>query len=279
MSLVIAVIPARFASSRFPGKVLAPVGDGTMLEAVWRRAREARSIDRLLIATDDSRVRDAAETFGAEARMTSPSHATGTDRVAEVVAALDAEGARAGVVLNVQGDEPLLTGASLDRLVEALAADAPGADGAGEPADVATLVEPLDADGVRFGDALFDPNVVKVVRDAAGRALYFSRSPIPYHRGGASRLAADFRPQLAASGGGRAGYWKHQGIYAFRRAAFDRFCALPPGVLETHEGLEQLRALEAGLTIRAIESDFRSIGVDTPEDLERVRKTLLEAHR
>jgi 3-deoxy-manno-octulosonate cytidylyltransferase (CMP-KDO synthetase) len=168
------------------------------------------------------------------------------------------------VILNVQGDEPLVTPSSLDRLVAAF-------DVEPVPA-LATLVEPLGT-----VEELFDPNVVKVVADAEGRALYFSRAPIPFHRGATPRLVADFREALARRPGGLAGYLKHQGLYAYTRAALLRLAALPPAPLELDEGLEQLRALAAGMVVRIVDSDFRSQAVDTPADLARVTRSIAEA--
>jgi 3-deoxy-manno-octulosonate cytidylyltransferase (CMP-KDO synthetase) len=261
MSLVLGVIPARFASTRFPGKALAPLGNRSLLEEVWRRANGARRIDHLVVATDDQRIYDAAQSFGAGVQMTSADHASGTDRAAEVAMDL---GDRYDPVLVIQGDEPLLTPSSLDRLVSVF-------DGSRPPA-VATLAEPLDT-----ADELFDPNVVKVVTARDGRALYFSRSPIPYHRGSATRLQADFREVLGERPGGLAGYRKHQGIYAFTRQTLLELTRLDPSPLERDEGLEQLRALQAGMAIQVVDSDYRSMGVDTPSDLERVAKILTEA--
>jgi len=214
------------------------------------------------VATDDQRIVDACESFGAEVLLTDAAHPSGTDRVAEAVERL---GNDHEVVLNIQGDEPLITPSSLDRLAAAFD---------GEPqVEMATLAEPIDA-----ADDLFDPNVVKVVCARDGRALYFSRAPIPYHRGSAEQLAADFRRGLDARAGGLAGYRRHQGIYAYRRETLLSLSRLEPSPLETDEGLEQLRALEAGISIVVVDSDFRSQGVDTPEDLERVARILTEAH-
>jgi 3-deoxy-manno-octulosonate cytidylyltransferase (CMP-KDO synthetase) len=261
MPLVLGVIPARYASTRFPGKVLAPLAGRTMLEHVWRRASSARRIDRLVVATEDERVVAATERFGGESLLTSPEHASGTDRVAEVVRNFTP---RADVVLNVQADEPFVTGTSLDRLIAAF-------DDASSRPSLATLAEPLEAI-----DDLFDPNVVKVVARKDGTALYFSRAPIPYHRGAATRLAPDFREVLAARAGGLAGYRRHQGIYAYTREALVALAALPPSPLELDEGLEQLRALEAGHVIRVVDSDFRSLAVDTAADLERAERQWME---
>jgi len=253
MAVALGVIPARFGSTRFPGKPLAPVGDRTLVEEVWRRASAAKRLDRLIVATDDERIATEAARFGAEVRMTSGAHPSGTDRVAEV---LESVGPGYDVIVNVQGDEPLVTPTSLDRLVEAFDAS--------PAAEMATLAEPIVSI-----DELFDPNVVKLVVAADGRALYFSRSPIPFHRG-EGLSGADFRPALAARERGLDGYRKHQGIYAYRAATLRRLTRLPPSPLERDEGLEQLRALECGISIRVVESDFRSWGVDTPADLEHV---------
>jgi 3-deoxy-manno-octulosonate cytidylyltransferase (CMP-KDO synthetase) len=246
------VIPARFASIRFPGKPLAPLGDRTLLQRVWQGARSSKRIARLIVATEDARIVEACRGFGAEAILTSPEHPSGTDRVAEVVEKL---GERFEVVVNVQGDEPFVSGSSLDRLVDAF-------DGAA--IEMATLAEPL-----LEGRDLFDPHVVKVVTARDGRALYFSRSPIPFHRGTGEMPGADFRPTLAARPGGLRGYLKHQGIYAYTPAALFALRDMAPSTLERDEGLEQLRALQAGFTIQVLESDWRSVAVDTPDDLAR----------
>lgn len=232
-----------------------------MVEQVWLRASRAECIDRLVVATDDERVRDAVVAFGGEAMMTAADHSSGTDRVAEVVRASSEP---VDLIVNIQGDEPLLTPGSLDRLIQAFDAD--------PRPQIATLSEPIEE-----VDDLFDPNVVKVVADDRGRALYFSRSPIPYHRGGGGRLTADFRESLTGRSGGLAGYRRHQGIYAYTRDALLELTELPPSSLEVDEGLEQLRALQGGYAIRVVESDFRSLSVDTPADLERVRQCLMEA--
>ncbi len=259
MSRVLGVIPARYASTRFPGKPLAPLAGGTLLEEVWRRATRAKRLERVIVATDDRRILDAATGFGAEALLTSAHHVSGTDRVAEVVSGT---ALAYDIVLNIQGDEPLLTPTSLDRLAEALEDDR-------ERAGMATLAEPLAS-----AEELFDPNVVKVVTAQSGRALYFSRSPIPFYRGAAARLAADFRPWLDERA--LRMFRKHQGIYAYRRETLLALARSAPSPLETAEGLEQLRALEAGLPIVVVESDFHSVGVDTPADLERVLALLEE---
>ena len=232
-----------------------------MLEEVWRRTSESSRIDALVVATDDERIVEVARGFGSEAVMTSATHASGTDRAAEV---LRSRSEAYEVILVIQCDEPLLTPTCLDRLIACFDADAP---------DMATLSEPLDDT-----EELFNPNVVKVVMDDHGRALYFSRSPLPFYRGGETRLKPDFRRALANRPGGWTGYRKHQGLYAYARRALLELTQMEPSSLERDEGLEQLRALQAGYAIRVIESDFRSFSVDTPEDLKRVATMLTEAN-
>lgn len=260
MVRALGVIPARFASTRFPGKPLAPLGDRTILEEVWTRARAARRLDHLVVATEDDRIVEACRCFGAEVMMTSSEHTSGSDRVAEIAMHLDRS---FSVVLNIQGDEPLLTPTCLDLLVRVFE---------DEPmTNMATLAEPLDT-----VEDLFDPNTVKVVTSLSGQALYFSRSPIPYLRSAGPRLRADFRASLGSQPEGLTGYQKHQGIYAYRRETLLGLTRLPTSLLERYEGLEQLRALQAGISIRVLESDFRSIAVDTPADLERAATLLAE---
>jgi 3-deoxy-manno-octulosonate cytidylyltransferase (CMP-KDO synthetase) len=243
----VGVIPARYRSSRFPGKPLALIGGKALVLRVLERARAARRIARLLVATDDERIAAAVEAFGGEVVMTSEAHASGTDRLAEVARALPAD-----VFVNIQGDEPLLDPQDIDRLVECLDAD--------PSSDMATLSDPLlDAREAR------DPNVVKVVCDASGRALYFSRSPIPYV------LAR----QDGGGGAGRPSPWlRHVGLYAYRRGFLLEFASWSPGALETLEGLEQLRTLERGRTIRVLRARGRYHGVDTPEDVLAVEQAL-----
>jgi len=244
------VIPARFQSSRFPGKPLALIAGKTLVQRVYERAKGARRLSRLVVATDDDRIARAVESFGGEAVMTSPDHASGTDRLAEVARRLPAE-----IYVNIQGDEPLLDPADVDRLVECLEADGGAA--------MATLAQPM-GDARAAGDA----NVVKVVCDSAGRALYFSRSAIPY-----VRFPEPASQEGAPSG---AGPWlRHVGVYAYRRRFLLEFASWKPGRLESLEGLEQLRALEAGRTIQVVEARGRYLGVDTPEDVIAVENALL----
>jgi 3-deoxy-manno-octulosonate cytidylyltransferase (CMP-KDO synthetase) len=238
----VAVVPARWGSRRFPGKPLALLAGKPMIVHVLERARAAAVFDAVWVATDDARIVAAVQAAGGEARWTRAEHATGTERVAEASADLAAD----AIVLNVQGDEPLVPPALLAELVACLrqAPDLEMATAAHAAADAAGFAS---------------PHVVKVVVDGRGDALYFSRAPIPASRGGVPR------------------YWRHVGVYAFRAAALQRFVRLPPGRLEAIEGLEQLRALENGMRIRVHVSEHESIGVDTPEDLKAVARRLTDA--
>jgi len=241
MSEVLGVIPARYGSSRLPGKPLAMIGELPMIEWVARGVSEAGSLDRLVIATDDDRIREVAEGYGRTVVMTAPDLISGTDRVAAV-----AEETECDLVINVQGDEPLIRGEMVDALISVLAGDA--------TLPMATLGHPID------GDEAHDPNVVKVVTDLRERALYFSRSDIPWVR---RQQPEGARPRL-----------RHIGIYGYRRDFLLRFAKLPPSRLEQMEGLEQLRALENGFPIRVVETRHDIRGVDTEEDLRRVREEL-----
>lgn len=249
---IVAIIPARYGSSRLPGKPLADIHGKTLIERVHERVARARSVGRVLVATDDERIAQAVRAFGGEAVMTSTRHATGTDRIAEAMRATDAS-----IVVNVQGDEPLLEPDHVDAAVRPLCDDA--------SIPISTLSLPL-----RDVDELLAPSVVKVVTDTRGDALYFSRSPIPHvrvDRGGLYAAAA----AAVAQGLAR----KHVGVYVFRREALERFATLPPTLFERAEGLEQLRALEHGMRIRVVAVDGAAgVAVDTPEDLERVRKLI-----
>ncbi|HSK09248.1 MAG TPA: 3-deoxy-manno-octulosonate cytidylyltransferase [Vicinamibacterales bacterium] len=235
----VVVIPARYHSSRLPGKPLAEIGGRPMIQHVYERATRARLVDAVLVATDDERVREAVERFGGHVWLTRQDHRSGTDRVAEVAAGL-----ACNVVVNVQGDEPLIEPDAIDEAIAPLLRD--------PDLLVATLccriTEPSD---------LLNPNVVKVVRDLRGNALCFSRAPIPFAR----------QPLAGAPLG-----WKHLGLYACRRDFLLRFARLPATPLEQMESLEQLRALEHGVSIRVVETTYDSVGVDTPADLERVRR-------
>ena len=243
MAKVVGIIPARYDSKRLPGKPLVLIQGRPMIQHVYQRATQATTLERLVVATDDPRIQKAVAHFGGEVLMTSPEHQSGTDRVAEAARQLmltdDA------IVVNIQGDEPLLRAEMIDSLVQNLKenSDFP----------MATLAYP----GTDKND-LADPGVVKVVIDARGRALYFSRSPIP-----ACRDRSAPPP-----------YYKHLGFYGYRNGFLQEFTKLSVGVLENLEKLEQLRALEHGFSISVVITPFDSISVDTPEDLVRVQKIM-----
>ena len=261
MAHAVGIIPARYASTRFPGKPLASLGGRPLIQHVCERAARARRIERIVVATDDERIRSAVAAFGGEAVMTSPDHGSGTDRVAEAVEHLERRGIPVEIVVNIQGDEPMLDAEALDRLVAALEED---------PAlGYATLAEPF-ADRAE----ILDPNTCKVVADAAGHALYFSRSPVPFFRLVGGRGIQPLDRALEGRREPLEGYWRHVGIYAFRREALAEFARLPAGRLEGMEGLEQLRILEAGRRIRIVVSDRMTMDVDTPEDLRTVQSLL-----
>jgi 3-deoxy-manno-octulosonate cytidylyltransferase (CMP-KDO synthetase) len=236
---IVGVIPARFSSTRLPGKALVEIEGVPMVVRVWRQTARARAISRLVVATDDERIARAVVAAGGEAIMTSPAHQSGTDRIAEVAAKVPA-----AIYLNVQGDLPFIDPADLDALAAPMRAD-------GDIA-MATLATPI-VDAHEW----HNPNVVKVVCDARGDALYFSRAPIPWPREGAA-------PPVQAR--------RHIGVYAYRRDFLLRFADFEPGMLEALEKLEQLRALERGFRIRVVASVAPSLEVDTAEDLTRARE-------
>ncbi len=240
-----AVIPARFASSRFPGKPLVPLCGKPMIQHVWERVRQAKRIARVLVATEDARIAQAVASFGGEAVMTRSDHRSGTERVAEVAAAPSS--AEAGIFVNVQGDEPLIDPAAVDAAVRLLEDNA--------AARVGTLAVPI-----ANPKDIMDPNIVKVVLDFEGNALYFSRAPIPWVRGDGARAQAR--------------HLKHLGLYVFRREALLEFPTFPQGELEQLEQLEQLRWLENGWKIRVAETTYDSVSVDTPDDVARVEKLM-----
>ncbi|MGA9119506.1 MAG: 3-deoxy-manno-octulosonate cytidylyltransferase [Bacteroidota bacterium] len=243
---VVVVIPARYASHRLPGKPLADIGGRPMIVRVAEQARQARTVSDVLVATDDERIRVAVERAGFRAVMTSAECRSGTDRIAEAIAS-DRE---ADIIVNVQGDEPLLPPAMIDEAVQPFFDD--------PEVEAGTLVK-----RVRTEEELRNPSIPKVVLDVHQNCLYFSRSVIPHLRD------ADPAEWLAQ------GVWyRHVGLYVFRRAMLLRFPALPGTPLERMEKLEQLRILEHGFRIRAVVTELESIAVDTPEDLERVRRIL-----
>jgi 3-deoxy-manno-octulosonate cytidylyltransferase (CMP-KDO synthetase) len=230
---ILGLVPARYASSRFPGKPLHLIAGKPLLQHVVERCRQARLLTDVIVATDDDRIRAVARQF-ARVEMTSADHPSGTDRIAEVVRRVKCDAA-----VNIQGDEPLIDPAAIDIAITTLLDD-PGCG-------MATLKKRISTQG-----EIDNPNVVKVVTAFDGRALYFSRSAIPFNRGGA------------------AVYWKHIGLYVYRRELLLGYSSLRPGALEETEKLEQLRALENGIPIRVAETTYETIGVDTPEDLQSV---------
>ncbi|MBI3406591.1 MAG: 3-deoxy-manno-octulosonate cytidylyltransferase [Acidobacteria bacterium] len=242
---VMAVIPARYGATRFPGKPLHLLSGKPMVQHVWERVRQAKSVSRVVVATDDERILRAVMEFGGEAAATRPDHRSGTERMAEVAASPAGEGTE--IFVNVQGDEPLIYPEAIDAAVEAMIADS--------SIQVATLCVPL-----AYPTDIVNPNVVKVVLDFQGDALYFSRAPIPWVRD----ENADIRAQ----------HMKHLGLYGFRREALLEFPTLPPGAHERLEQLEQLRLLENGYKIRVVETEFDSVSVDTPEDAARVEQLM-----
>ena len=245
------VVPARYGSTRLPGKALLPLAGKPLIQWVYERARRSGA-RQVIVATDDERIARAALGFGAEVRMTAATHASGTDRIAEV--ARHEGWGDSDIVVNVQGDEPLMPEALIDQVAAVLAAHA--------DSDIATLAVPLQS-----VSALLDTNVVKVVCDLRQRALYFSRAPIPWSRDGASAGLA--------SQGSYAGARRHLGIYAYRVAALQRIAALPPSALEMREQLEQLRALEHGMDIRVADAETTpGADVNTAADLAAVAALL-----
>jgi len=250
----VVVLPARYGSTRFPGKPLAPVAGRPLIEWVWRHAMRVAGAERVVVATDDRRIESVVRGFGGDVVMTRANHATGTDRVAEVASTLDCD-----VVVNLQGDEPVFDSHLVPRLVDLLAAH--------DEFDIATACHPCDD-----AAALASTHVVKVVRRRNGEALYFSRAPIP---AGASALSAS---DVADAGDGQrdaaALALRHIGVYAYRREALLRLSALPRSPLECREKLEQLRALEHGMRIGVIVTGKATIGVDVPADVKSVEKVL-----
>ncbi len=247
----VAIIPARYASSRFPGKALADIAGKPMIQHTYERVQQATLVSRILVATDDDRIAQAVTHFGGEAMMTSSTHPTGTDRLAEVARGLTDE-----LIVNVQGDEPLIHPDMIDTVVRLL----------GEEADL-----PMSTLRIRIEtpDDIFNPAITKVVTDLNGYALYFSKGPIPFCRnewGDFTRRGTglpDFVPPQVAC---------HVGLYAYRRDFLLRYASLSPTPLEQLEQLEQLRVLEHGYRIKVADTTHTSIGVDTPEDLERARQ-------
>lgn len=241
---VLVAIPARYASTRFPGKPLAMLGGRSIISRVWKRATSANGVDDVVVATDDERICDHVESFAGEGgvMMTSDQHHSGTDRCGEVLQRLERQGNHYDVVVNLQGDEPFVEPSQIEALIDCF----------NDPSvQIATLKTRIHST-----DELLSPNNVKVVCADNGRALYFSRQPIPYRRG------ADTEQWLDQSE-----YFKHVGIYAFRAEVLHKVCQLKPAALEESEKLEQLRWLAAGYAIQVLETAHANIGIDTPDDL------------
>jgi 3-deoxy-manno-octulosonate cytidylyltransferase (CMP-KDO synthetase) len=253
----VAIVPARLASTRLPGKALIEIAGKPMVCWVAERARAARNVDRVIVATDSQQIADAVHAINIEAVLTASHHTSGTDRVAEVAAAIP----EARIVVNVQGDEPMISPETIERAVEAMAVEMSKPEGAG----IVTTWEAIES-----LDDLLNPDLVKVVLDDAENAVYFSRSPVPYPRDAVKRhgsLEAAFEnePELLKL------FRKHTGLYVYRRDVLLEFTKWPQASLEKLEALEQLRALAHGVKIKIVEACATSTGVDTPEDLERVR--------
>lgn len=240
MTKVVGIIPARWGSTRFPGKPLHGIAGKPLIQHVWERCQQACCFDQIIIATDDMRIAEVGFGIGAEIALTSPDHRSGTDRIAEVAIKLK----KTSVIFNIQGDEPLIDPLLLRLLVRETKRN--------KKIDIITAATPLSP------EAAFNEHHVKVVFDSAGDALYFSRSRIPFDR---------------AAGG--VDFYKHLGIYGFRRKALLNFVRLAPSLLEQAEQLEQLRALENGMKLRVIVSESDSMGVDTPEDAAKVERLIL----
>ncbi|MBL7196499.1 MAG: 3-deoxy-manno-octulosonate cytidylyltransferase [Candidatus Omnitrophica bacterium] len=236
---VIGVIPARFYSSRFEGKVLVDIGGKSMIQHVWERAKQAKLLDDLIVACDDERIYKTVVGFGGNAVFTAKEHASGTERITEIVNPLDVK-----IVVNIQADEPMVRPSMINGIIEELSKD--------DSLVVATIVKKIERPS-----EIDDPNVVKVVLDKNNFALYFSRSAIPFIRGEQSQELP---------------FYKHIGLYAYTKDFLFTYKNLPQSKLEELEKLEQLRILENGYRIKVVETPFDTYGVDIPEDLERVRK-------
>lgn len=242
-NFILGIIPARWASTRFPGKPLHLIAGKPLVQHVWERCQECSKLDGTIVATDDERIAAACRSFGASVTMTSSEHPTGTDRIAEAAAAVP----HATHLVNIQGDEPLIDPALIDELATTMLQD--------PSLEMATAANPIDDE-----DLLDDPNVVKVVLRLNGEALYFSRSPLPYKR--------SISPQLQC--------YRHKGIYAYRRDFLKQFISWPPSPLELAESLEQLRALENNARIKVLITDDTSGGIDTLEQADALERLLTQ---
>lgn len=239
---IVAVIPARYGSTRFRGKPLALISGKPMIQWVYENTVSCSMISRVIVATDERNIAKVVESFGGEVCMTSSAHTTGTDRVAEAAKDLDAQ-----IIINIQGDEPLLPSEGIEETVAPLLND--------KTIPMGTLKTKI-----LNREDIYNPNIVKIITDHRGFALYFSRSPIPYEK--LANLGTIF--------------FRHIGLYVYRRDFLLRFARLPQSALEKAEGLEQLRALEHGYSIKVVETDYHPVGVDVPDDISRVEKLMQE---
>ncbi len=242
---VCGIIPARYASTRFPGKPLVDIRGTTMIRRVYEQACKADALSEVWVATDDDRIFEHVKAFGGKVMMTSDLHKTGTDRCREVLQTLERQGKQFDVAINIQGDEPFIDPQQINLVASCFS---------NPEVQIATLRKAITS-----SDELFSPNIIKVVCDQKGEALYFSRSPIPYLRGS---IEKDWCKENI--------FYKHIGIYAFRSEVLHRVSALPPSTLELSESLEQLRWLEAGISIQVETTLAESHSIDTPEDLNKV---------
>ncbi len=241
----IGIIPARYASTRFPGKPLALINGVSMIERVYRQASLSTKLSGVVVATDDNRIFDHVKSFGGRVMLTSDSHRSGTDRIAEVVMKLKDKGELYDIALNIQGDEPFIQPSQIEKVIDIFR---------NPNADIGTLVKRIEK-----SEDIFDPNVVKAVVDAHGKALYFSRSPIPFVR---NTISDNWHKENT--------FYKHIGIYGFRADTLNNITMLAPSPLETAESLEQLRWLYYGYTIFTAFTDIETVGIDTPDDLSKL---------
>jgi 3-deoxy-manno-octulosonate cytidylyltransferase (CMP-KDO synthetase) len=241
--MVLGIIPARYASTRFPGKPLVLIQGVSMIQRTYQQAQKANLLDRVVVATDDSRIYDHVIGFGGEAVMTSPDHETGTERAAEVASRFS----ESSIIVNIQGDEPFIHPEQIDLVVQAIIS---------RKYSIATL-----AKQIHNSEDLFNPNIVKVVFGLLNNAIYFSRQAIPFQRGNPENEWLK-----------HTSYFKHIGLYAYKKEALMQIAAMPLGILEKSESLEQLRWLENGLTIGIALTSLETIGIDTPQDLEKLSR-------
>ena len=242
---VAGIIPARYASTRFPGKPLALINGKSMIERVYRQAEQCSLLETIIVATDDERIASHVLAFGGKVVMTSAHHPSGTDRIAETIAILEKENKHYDVAVNIQGDEPFIQPQQIEKVIRLFSQ---------KEIEIATLIK-----SIVKPEELFNPNVVKVVTDHAGRALLFSRSPIPYIRGKATENWLEHFT-----------FYKHIGIYAYRTGTLKKIASLPPAPPEIAESLEQLRWLWNGYQIYTDVTDYETFGIDTPEDLSKL---------